>query len=86
MLKKNDRNENKIILGDLILLWIKWTSMVETKHKDFTDPVPVILSLLEKGLKIYGEGRTQILLSSAAMIGSLARIQDRQGLYWYNNC
>ena len=33
-------NENKIILGDLILLWIKWTGMVEVKHKDFIDAVP----------------------------------------------
>ena len=33
------------------------------------------------GLRIYGEGRTQIPLSSPAMIGRLAKIQDRQGLY-----
>ena len=32
-------NENKIILGDLILLWIKWTGMVEIKHKDLIDAV-----------------------------------------------
>ena len=34
------------------------------------------------GLIIYGEGRTQIPLSSPATIGPLARIQDRQGQYW----
>ena len=36
---------------------------------------------VDNGLRIYGEGRTQISLSSPAMIGPLARIQDRQGLY-----
>ena len=35
------------------------------------------------GLRIYGEGRTQIPLCSPATIGPLPRIQDRQGLYWY---
>ena len=33
------------------------------------------------GLRIYGEGRTQIPPSSPATIGLLPRIQDRQGLY-----
>ena len=37
------------------------------------------------GLRIYGEGRTQIPLSSPATIGPLARIQDRQGLTIANN-
>ena len=32
-------------------------------------------------LRIYGEGRTQIPLSSLARIGPSARIQDRQGLH-----
>ena len=34
MKNKNEGNENKIILGDLIALWIKWTGMVEIKHKE----------------------------------------------------
>ena len=34
---KNEGNENKIILRNLIALWIKWTGMVEIKHKDFID-------------------------------------------------
>ena len=42
--------------------------------------------IVDDGLRIYREGRTQIPLSSPAMIGPLARIQDRQGLYWYKNC
>ena len=39
MENKCEENENKIILGDLILLWIKWTGMVEIKHKHFIDAV-----------------------------------------------
>ena len=39
MENKYEGNENKIIPGDLILLWIKWTGMVEIKHKDFIDAV-----------------------------------------------
>ena len=41
---------------------------------------------VDNGLKIYGEGKIQIPLSSPAMIGPLARTQDRQGLYLYKNC
>ena len=29
----------KLYLETLILLWIKWTGMVEIKHKDFIDVV-----------------------------------------------
>ena len=36
---------------------------------------------VDNGLRIYGEGRTQISLSSPAMICPLARTQDTQGLY-----
>ena len=38
-------------------------------------------NIVDNGLRIYGEGRTQISLISPAMIGPLARIQDRQSLY-----
>ena len=47
----------------LIVLWIKWTGMVEIKHKDFIDFVPIMPcqnSLWIMGSKIYGEARTQI--------------------------
>ena len=73
---KNERNENKIILGDLIVLWIKVTGMVRIRHKDF-NYVPIV----NNGLRIYGEKKTQVLLSFPAMIGPLSRIQDKQGLY-----
>ena len=32
--------KTKLYLETLILLWIKWTGMVEMKHKDFIDVVP----------------------------------------------
>ena len=56
---------------------------------DFIDPVPIMPyqnSSWIIGLRIYGEGRTQITQSSPATIGPLARIQDRQGLCGYKNC
>ena len=57
--------------------------MVKIKHKDFIGVVPIMPCqnpLWIMGLSIYGEGRTQIPLSSPATIGPLARTQDRQGL------
>ena len=41
----------------------------------------VLPKLIVIRLRIYEKGRTQIPLSLPAMIGPLARIQDRQGLY-----
>ena len=67
-----------------IVLWIKWTEIVKIKHKYFIGAAPVMrcqASSWIMGLRIYGEGRTQIPLSSPAMIGPLARVQDRQSLY-----
>ena len=32
--------KTKLYLETLILLWIKWTGMVEIKYKDFIDVVP----------------------------------------------
>ena len=66
-----------------IVLLIKWTGMVKIKHKDFIGAalvMPCQTSSWIMGLRIYGDGRTQIPLSSPAMIGPLARIQDRQGI------
>ena len=73
----------------LIALWIKWTEIVKIKHEDFIDAVPLTPCQNPTwimGFRIYGEGRTQILLSSPTTVGSLVRIQDRKGLYWYKNC
>ena len=86
MQNKNDENENEIILGDFNSSMDKMDKYGGDKTQRFYRCCSSYTLIVEKGLKIYGEGRTQILLSSAAMIGPLARIQDRQGLYWYNNC
>ena len=66
-----------------IVSWVKWTWTVKIRHKDFTGTAPVMpcqKSLWIMGLRIYGEERTQILIS-LAKIGPLVRIQGRQGLY-----
>ena len=76
-------------LKTLIVLWIKWRGMSKIKDKDVIGAAQVMscqTSSWIMGLRMCGEGRTQIPLSSPAMIGPLARIQDRQGLYWYKNC
>ena len=63
MQNKNEGNENK--------------GMVKIKHKDFIGAIPImpcINSSWIMRLKIYGGGRTQVLPSSSATIGSLPKI------------
>ena len=89
MENKDKGNENKIILEDFNCTMDKMDRDGENKHNDLTGPAPVMPcqnSSWITSLRIYGEGRTQIPLSSPATIGPLARIQDRQGLYWYKHC
>ena len=86
---KNGENENKIMLGDFNCTMDKETEMVKIKHKEFEGAVlimPCQNSSWIMGLRIYGEGRTQIPLSSPATIGLLPKIEDRQGLYSHKNC
>ena len=67
--------KRKLYLETLITLWIKWTSMVEIKHKDFIDVVPIIPFqnlLWTMGSRIYGKESIQILLSSPTSIDPLA--------------
>ena len=74
MERKNKGNENKIIT--LIVLWIKWTGMVEIKHKEFLDVVPIMPyqnSSWIMGSGFYGKERTQIPLSSPAKIDPMAQ-------------
>ena len=76
--------KTKQYFESLIELWIKWAGMADKKYKKFIDVVPIILCQNPSwiiGLRIYGEGRIQILLGSLATIGPLAMIQDRPGLY-----
>ena len=84
MENKDKGNEHKIILEDFNCTMDKMDRDGENKHNDLTGPAPVMPcqnSSWITSLRIYGEGRTQIPLSSPATIGPLARIQDRQGLY-----
>ena len=84
MENKNKGNENKIILEDFNCTMDKMDRDGENKHNDLTGPAPVMPcqnSSWITSLRIYGEGRTQIHLSLHTTIGSLARIQDRQGLH-----
>ena len=84
MKNKNKGNENKIILEDFNCAMDKINRMVKIKQKDFIGAAPVMPcqnSSWIMGFRFYGEGRTQIPLSSPAPIDPLARIQDRQGLY-----
>ena len=60
--------------------------MGKIKLKDFIGAVPIMpcqKSSWIMGLRIYGGGRTQVLLGLPATICPLPRIQDRQDLYWY---
>ena len=89
MKNKNKGNENKIILEDFNCTMDKINRMVKIKQKDFIGAAPVMPcqnSSWIMGLRFYGEGRTQIPLSSPAPIDPLARIQERQDLYWQKNC
>ena len=77
MQNKNEGNENKIILGDLNCTMDKIDRDGENKTKYFIGAVPImscLKSLWIMGLRIYGEGRTQIILSSSATISPLPRI------------
>ena len=77
MENKNNWDEKKIIIGDFNCTMVKWTRMMEIKHKEFIDVVPIMLYqnwLWIMGLRIYGEGGTQIPLSSPATIDPL--VQD----------
>ena len=54
--KIKEGNENKIMLGVLIVLWIKLTGLVKIKHKDFIVALPIMLFLNSSwimGWRIY---------------------------------
>ena len=61
---KRMKMKTNYYLETLIVLWIKWIGMVEIKHKDFIDFVPIMScqnSLYLMGSTISREGRTQNL-------------------------
>ena len=77
----NDGNEKEIILGDFNCTMDKMDKYGGNKTQILYRCCSKYSLIVNNGLRIYGEGRTQIPLSSPAIIGPLARIQDRQGLY-----
>ena len=71
--KKNEGNKNKIILGE--------TGMAEIKYKYFRDVIPIMPcqnSVRIMGLRIYGEGKTKILLSSPTNTTIDPLVQDQK--------
>ena len=63
--------------------------MMKVKHKDFKGAVPIMPcedSSWIMGMNIYGEGRTQIPLSSSATIGPLPRISIDRAYTDIKNC
>ena len=81
MENKNGGNENKVILGDLNCTMDKMDRYGGNKTQRIYRCCSNYALTVDNGLRIYGEGRTQIPLSSPTMIRPLAKIQDRQGLY-----
>ena len=87
--KKNEGNENKIILRDLNCTMDKIDRDSENKTQRLyrcCSNYALSKIIVDNGLEDLGEGRTQIPLSSPTTIGSLPRIHDRLDLYWYKNC
>ena len=77
---KNEGNENKKILGDFNCTVDKMDSYDGNRTQRLYRCCSNYAVIVGSGLRIYGERRTQISLSSPAMLGPLARIQDRQDL------
>ena len=76
----NEGNEKEIILGDFNCTMDKMDKYGGNKTQRLYRCCSKYALIVNNGLRIYGEERTQIPLSSPAIIGPLARIQDRQGL------
>ena len=72
--------KKKKILGDFNCAMNKIDRCGGNKLQSFYKCFSNYALIEDNGLRIYGEGRTQIPLSSPA-IGPLPRIQDGQGLY-----
>ena len=81
MESNNEGNENKIILAEFNCTMNKRDRHGGNKTQTLYRCCSNYALIVDNGLRVYGEGRTQIPLSSPAIIGPLARIQDRQGFY-----
>ena len=81
MENKNEENKNKIILGDFNCTMDKMDKYGGNKTQRLYRCCSNYAPIVDNGMRMFGEGRTQIPLSSPAIIGPLVRIQDIQGLY-----
>ena len=92
MKNKNEGNDYKIIPGDFNCTMDKMDrdggKKKKKKKRRKTQRAYRCCSIyalskliVDNGLEVYEERRTQIPLSSPATIRPLARIQERQGLY-----
>ena len=76
MESKNEGNEEKkFFLMSLVVLWIKWTGIMEIKYKKFIDVVPIMpcqKSSRSMTSRIFGERWIQIPLSLLTTIDPFA--------------
>ena len=71
---KLTETKTKYYLATFILLCIKWTGMVEIKHKEFIDVAPIMHcqnSSRIMGLRVYKKGKTLIYMSSPTIMDPL---------------
>ena len=81
MEKKNERNKNKIILGDFNCTMDKMDRYGGNKTQRLYRCCSNYVPIVNTGLRIYGERKTQNPLSFLGMTSLLSRTQDIQGLY-----
>ena len=81
MENKNQGNKNKIILGDFNCTMDKMNRYGGNKTQRLHRCCSNYALIVDNGLGIYGEGRTQIPLSLPAILGSLEKVQGRQSLF-----
>ena len=74
MENKNEGSEDKIILGDFNCAMNKMDRYGGNKTQRFYRCCSNYGLIVHNSMTVYGEGRTQIPLSSPAMIGPLAGI------------
>ena len=78
---KNEGHENKIILGDFNCTMDKMNRYGTNKTQSLYRCCSNYAFIVDNGLRIYRKERIQMSLSSTTMLGPMARIQDRPGLY-----
>ena len=89
MQDKNEGNKKRIILGNLNCTLDKLDRVGENKTQRLwrccsNDALSKLI--MENGFEDLKRRNNPDSSGSPATIGPLARIQDRQGLYWYKNC